>query len=154
MKPSALAFTVAALLAAPAIAQPAQGSAPRLSGGDLFMDAALLPKLIVILLLVAMAAALVMAVRKVIAGPNLSGGSAFVSNLRWGGPLLGLLGATYGATNMFIGITNVPNATLGQVAPGVAEAFFLAAVGLLAGVVGVAAQWVIDSRIDRQVLKT
>jgi len=101
-----------------------------------------------------MIAAVVIAIRKVKSGPALVGGSAFLSALRLGGPLVGLLGAAFNGVQMFIGISNSPNPVpFGVLAPGLAEATTLAMLGLLTGVVAVICNWTVESRIDRAVLR-
>lgn len=92
---------------------------------------------------------------KLASGRRLSGGSAYVSALRLGGPLVGLLGAIFVLLNGFIGMANagapVPMEVL---APGFAEAALLFFLGLVAGVVGVIGHWAIEARIDRTVLQS
>jgi hypothetical protein len=142
-------------LTASAVAGAAMAQAPtpqRLSPGVIFTDAAIFPQIIVAALLAATVAAVVICVRKLMPGKKLAGGSAFISGLRAGGPLLGLLGATYGLLNSAIGIANVQPKNLLVVMPGIAEMLMIVLVGLLAGVVAVIAHWAIESRIDRQVL--
>jgi hypothetical protein len=138
-----------ALLLAPGVAV----AGPRLSTASVFSDATLLMQVLMVALVVAMIAAVGVAGAKVARGSRLAGGSAFVSALRLGGPLLGLMGAIYTLLMMFIGMANagmdVPMAVL---SPGFAEASLLFLLGLLAGVVGVVCHWVIDARIDRTVL--
>ena len=55
---------------------------------------------------------------------------------------------------IFLGLSNsaapVPMATI---APGLAEALTLATLGLLTGVVAVFANWAVESRIDRAILR-
>lgn len=152
MKIAIAATLLAAALPAAALAQTPQ-KAPNLSPGVIFTDAALFPKIIIIALLAAMAAAIVICVRKLLPGSRLSGGSAFISGLRAGGPLLGLLGASYGFLNMSIGVAVMQPSNMMVIAPGVAESMLLIVIGLLAGVVAVIAHWAIESRIDRQVLQ-
>jgi hypothetical protein len=137
-----------ALLAFPALAQ----AAP-LTPALIFVDAAPLPKLIIIGLLAATAAAVVICVRKLRAGRKLSGGSAFLSGLRVGGPLAGLLGAANGCLNMSIGVANMPvSPPMNLLAHGIAEAVLLVGLGLLAGSVAVIANWAVEAQIDRTVL--
>lgn len=130
-------------------------ASPRLNPGMVFLDATLPMKLVMILLLVAAIASTVLTVGKLARGRQLAGGSAFVSALRLGGPLLGLMGAAFTVLMMFIGMANagrdVPMAVL---APGFAEAAFLFLLGLLAGAVGVICHWAIEARIDRTVLQS
>lgn len=119
-----------------------------------FADAAPPMKLIMILLLVAALAAIVVTVRKVLSGPRLTGGSAYLQALRLGGPLIGLLGAAYNVLMINIGIANIgEQPPYNVLAPGVAEAAFLFVLGLIAGVVAVICNWIVEARIDRAVLR-
>ncbi|MDO9587466.1 MAG: MotA/TolQ/ExbB proton channel family protein [Brevundimonas sp.] len=112
-------------------------------------------KLLMIALLAASLAALVVTGLKLASGRRLNGGSAFVSALRLGGPLIGLVGAAFVLLNIFLGIANFGGPVpLPVLAPGFAEAALLFLLGLLAGVVGVICHWVIESRIDRAVLQS
>jgi biopolymer transport protein ExbB/TolQ len=139
---------VAALLAFPALAQ----AAP-LTPAVVFMNAAPLPKLIILGLVVASVAAIVICVMKLSAGRKLSGGSAFLSGLRVGGPLAGLLGAALGCLNMSLGIANLPvTPPMNVLARGIAEAVLLVTLGLLAGSVAVIANWAVEAKIDRALL--
>jgi len=130
-------------------------AAPQLTLASVFADADETMKAIMILLAAAALAAVLVTVFKVASGRRLAGGSAFVSALRLGGPLFGLLGAIFVLLMGFIGIANagmsVPIAVL---APGFAEAALLFLLGLLAGVVGVICHWIIEARIDRAVLQS
>lgn len=140
-----------ALAAIPGLAS----AAPRLTLSTVFFDADETMKALMILLVAAALIAIVLTVLKMSSGKRLAGGSAFVSALRLGGPLLGLLGAVFVLLNGFVGIANaggpVPMPVL---APGFAEAALLFLLGLLAGVVGVFCHWIIEARIDRAVLKS
>lgn len=130
-------------------------ASPRLTLGRVFADADETMKAIMILLIAAALAAIAVAAVKAASGRRLSGGSAFVSALRLGGPLVGLLGAMFVLLMGFIGMANagqpVPMAVL---APGFAEAALLVFLGLVAGVVGVVCHWIIEARIDRTVLSS
>jgi hypothetical protein len=144
----AAAAGLAALLACPALAQ----AAP-LTPALIFMHAAPLPKLIMLGLIVATVAAVVICAIKLRAGRKLSGGSAFLSGLRVGGPLAGLLGAANVCLNMSIGVANSPvSLPMNILAPGIAEAVLLVGLGLLAGSVAVIANWAVEAQIDRTVL--
>jgi hypothetical protein len=110
------------------------------------------------LIILALAAGILVAIAvclvKLSAGPRLSGGSAYLSGLRLGGPLAGLLGAAYGALNMTIGLSNVVGPVpLNVLAHGFAEVMLMIVLGLLAGAVAVIANWAVESRIDRSVLR-
>lgn len=120
---------------------------------NIFGHAAPMQKLIVIALAIAIVAALIVLAMKLAGGKRLSGGSAFLSGLRLGGPIMGALGACGTLLNMSIGYANVPgDPGLKVLAPGFAECFFLVGLGLVAGTVAVFAHWAVESRIDRQVL--
>ena len=126
----------------------------RLTPVDVFANSETLQKLIILALLAATAAALVVLVQKLRGGQRLAGGSAFLSGLRLGGPILGGFGACLSLLNMTIGYATVPgDLPLKVLAPGFAEAFLVVGLGFLAGTVAVFANWVVDSRIDRSVLK-
>lgn len=141
----------AALSAAPTLAL----AAPRLTLGGVFADADETMKAVMILLVLLAVAAVVVTLIKLASGRRLSGGSAYVSALRLGGPLIGLLGAVFVLLIGFIGMANygqpVPMPVL---APGYAEAALIFFLGLVAGVVGVICHWVIEARIDRTVLSS
>jgi hypothetical protein len=139
---------IAALLAFP-------GAAPAapLTVAGVFSNAALPVKLIIVGLVVATLAAVVICGMKVASGHRLSGGSAYLSGLRLGGPLAGLVGAAYGALNMCLGLANVAGPVPVQVlAHGAAEVMMLILLGLISGSVAVIANWAVEARIDRAVL--
>ncbi|MEY4555489.1 MAG: hypothetical protein RL093_608 [Pseudomonadota bacterium] len=141
------------LLAAVAVPSLALAASPGITLGNVFGDAAPSVKLVMLALVLSALAAVIVTVLKLASGRRLSGGSAYVSALRLGGPLLGLMGAMFVLLMGFIGIANagepVPVAVL---APGFAEAALLFLLGLMAGVVGVVCHWIIEARIDRTVL--
>jgi biopolymer transport protein ExbB/TolQ len=144
----AAAAGLAVLLAFPALAE----AAP-MTPAVIFMHAATVPKLIMLGLFVATWAAIIICVIKLRAGRKLSGGSAFLSGLRVGGPLAGLLGAAYGCMNMAVGVANLPvSPPLNVLAPGFAEALMLVTLGLQAGAVAVFCHWLVEAKIDRAVL--
>lgn len=117
--------------------------------GMIVGDAAPAMKLVILILITAV----VVTVRKMLSGKHLTGGSAFISALRLGAPLLGLLGAAFNGLMMFMAIANVGPQPINILAPGLAEATFLLVLGLTVGVVAVICHWTIESRIDRMVLK-
>jgi hypothetical protein len=141
------------LLAAVAVPSLALAASPGITLGNVFGDAAPSVKLVMLALVLSALAAVIVTVLKLASGRRLSGGSAYVSALRLGGPLLGLMGAMFVLLMGFIGIANagepVPVVVL---APGFAEAALLFLLGLMAGVVGVVCHWIIEARIDRTVL--
>lgn len=150
LKRHALPTLAAVLALSPSIAFAAQRM---LTPAGVFADAAPFPKILMIALLAAIVVAVVVTVRRLTAGPALHGGSAFVSNLRLGGPLFGLLGASYGALYGAIGVANFNPPDMRVIAPGVAECLLLLGLGMLAGAVAVVAHWAIEARIDRAVLR-
>ena len=137
-----------AIIAAPGVAL-AQGITPV----TIFFEAAPSMKAIILALVIAAIAAVVVTIRKVASGSHLTGGSAYLSALRLGAPLLGLLGATYNALLWFSAMAQVGAPTMRILAPGLAEATFLVVMGLLVGVVGVVCHWVVEARVDRAVLR-
>jgi len=146
---------VMAASASPALAQPVPlEGPPSLTPAVIFMDAALPIQAVVFLLLAGAAGAVVVTIRKLARGGPIVGGSAYLSALRLGAPLLGLLGAAYGAMNMFIGIAHVDrDLPLAIVAPGIVEAIFTILIGLLVGFIAVICNWAVESRVDRDVLR-
>lgn len=118
----------------------------------IFADAAPSMKFIILALVLCALAAVVVTVRKVASGRHLTGGSAYLSGLRLGAPLLGLLGAAFNGLMGFIAIANLGDQPMQVLAPGFAEAFFLLVLGLLVGVVGVICHWIVEARVDRAVL--
>lgn len=148
--PSSLtAGLVLAALPAVAFAQ------SRLTLSGVFADADETMKFLMIALVAALLAAIVVTAFKLASGRRLNGGSAFVSALRLGGPLIGLVGAIFVLLMGFIGIANVSEPVpMSVLAPGFAEAALLFLLGLVSGVVGVICHWIIESRIDRAVLQS
>jgi hypothetical protein len=128
-------------------------SAASITPLTVFFDASVPVKVIVLALVIALIAAVVVTVRKVLSGPHLNGGSTFLSALRLGAPLLGLLGAAYNLMMIFIGVSNMGPQPLNVLAPGFAEAAFLLVLGLIVGVVAVVCHWIVEARVDRLVLK-
>ncbi|HXU99666.1 MAG TPA: hypothetical protein VG166_04135 [Caulobacteraceae bacterium] len=118
-----------------------------------FELAAPLQQGLMVALALAMAAAAFVLATKLRGGRRLDGGSAYLSGLRLGGPIIGALGAAFSLLNMTLGYASVPgDLPLKVLAPGFAEAFLQIGLGCLAGVVAVGAHWAVESRIDRQVL--
>jgi hypothetical protein len=143
---------VASTLALTAI--PAAAAAAPLTPVGVVAAASPLSKLIILGLLVSAVAAVVVCVRKLASGPRLAGGSAFLSGLRLGGPLAGLLGAAWTGLGMAIGVANVVQPVPASLlARGVAEVMMLITLGLLAGAAGVIGAWAVEARIDRAVLR-
>ena len=59
---------------------------------------------------------------------------AFLASVGSVSPYIGLLGTVWGIMNSFRGLSSVGSATLAQVAPGIAEALFATAIGLIAAI--------------------
>ena len=136
-----------------ALALPATASADPLTPLGVFADAALPVKAIMLGLILATLAAIVICAMKLSSGARLSGGSAYLSGLRLGGPLAGFVGAAYGGFAMALGVANVTvPAPLSILAHGAAEVMLLILLGLVSGSVAVAANWAVEARIDRAVL--
>ena len=64
-------------------------------------------------------------------------------------PYIGLLGTVWGIMNAFRGLANVSQATLAQVAPGIAEALIATAIGLFAAIPAVVAYNRYTHNVDR-----
>lgn len=64
-------------------------------------------------------------------------------------PYIGLLGTVWGIMHAFRGLSNVAQATLAQVAPGIAEALIATAIGLFAAIPAVIAYNRYTAEIDR-----
>ncbi len=129
-------------------------AAPRLTIATVFLDADETMQFLMIALVAASLAAILVTGLKLASGKRLNGGSAFVSALRLGGPLIGLVGAAFVVLMGFIGIANFGPVPMPVLAPGFAEAALLFLLGLIAGVVGVICHWIIEARIDRTVLQS
>lgn len=127
----------------------------RLGVATVFVESAPLMKFLMLVMGVAAIAAIVVTAMKLSSGRRLAGGSSFVSALRLGGPLIGLLGAIFNLLMIFIGIANAAEPVPFEVlAPGFAEASMLFFIGLFVGVVAVTCHWVIEAQIDRTVLSS
>ena len=130
---------------------PVQAHAATLNPSLIFLNATPAMKVVMVILIAATLGAVVVCVRKILSGPNLSGGSTFLSALRLGGPLLGLLGGAYNGLMMFMGLARGPQ-PFEVLAPCLAEIALLVLLGLLCGVVAVVCHWAVEARIDRTVL--
>jgi len=139
-------------LAAALLVVPTVTYATPLSLTDVAANAAPVQQLLMLGIAIATLAAIIISVFKLLPG-RLSGGSAFVSSLRFAGPVAGILGAAYAAWRMCIGIATVPDTpSLKVLAPGFAEIATLIALGALSGIIAIVLTWAIEARIDRQVL--
>lgn len=70
---------------------------------------------------------------------RLEGGLALLATIGSTSPYVGLFGTVWGIMNAFIGISNMKQATLAVVAPGIAEALIATAIGLFAAIPAVIA---------------
>ena len=148
---SARAAVALILLALPTTAS----AAVNLSVSSVFWDASPAMKAIMVVLILASIGAMGVTATKMLSGPTLTGGSAFVSALRLGGPLIGLLGASWNALMSFLAIANIGvQPPFPVLAPGFAESTLMFWLGLMSGVVAVICHWIIEARIDRAVLKS
>jgi hypothetical protein len=135
------------------LALPAVASAEPLTPIGVFGNATVVVKLIILFLIGATFAAVGIAAAKLASGPRLSGGSAFLSGLRLGGPLAGLVGAAYGALNMALNLANTTEAApVNILARGASEVLMVILLGLVCGSVAVFTHWAVEARIDRSVL--
>nr|MEA2798456.1 hypothetical protein [Phenylobacterium sp.] len=156
---ASLAATAFALAAAPAFAQTVAAPdtretvlplAQRLNLMGVLTHAKPLVQLVFAGLIVAIAYAAFVYIRRIVARRDeRAGGLAFLAALAAGGPLIGFFGAAYGLLDMCIGIANTrPSATLVMLAPGYAEAALCAALGLLAGAIAVIGHRHLNARLD------
>ena len=143
-----------ALGAAAATAPAAAFAQAKLTPALVIADAAPSLKLVMLVLVVAVIAAVAITARKVTQGPHLAGGSTYLSALRLGGPLVGLLGASYTRLRIAFCLANISPASVAVIWPGVAGLMSLVALGLIAGVVAVICHGVVEARIDRAVLRS
>src|SRR6056300_1043301 len=77
----------------------------------------------------------------------------FLASLGSVSPYIGLFGTVWGIMNAFIGLANVVQATLAQVAPGIAEALIATAMGLFAAIPAVIAYNRFAAKVDRLSLR-
>ena len=68
-------------------------------------------------------------------------------------PYIGLFGTVWGIMNSFIGLSNVAQSTLAQVAPGIAEALIATAIGLFAAIPAVIAYKRFAAKVDRLAIR-
>jgi biopolymer transport protein TolQ len=68
-------------------------------------------------------------------------------------PYIGLFGTVWGIMNSFIGLSNVAQSTLAQVAPGIAEALIATAIGLFAAIPAVIAYNRFAAKVDRLAIR-
>ncbi|WP_122465762.1 MotA/TolQ/ExbB proton channel family protein [Brevundimonas sp.] len=122
---------------------------------DILLNADPTMKLMMLLLIAASLAAIGLTVRKLMTDQTLTGGSTFLQALRLGGPLIGLLGAAYNVLIINIAIANIgEQPSYPVLAPGIAEGALLFVLGLIAGLIAVICNWIVEARIDRAVLRS
>ena len=80
---------------------------------------------------------------------NLDSHLPFLASVGSVSPYIGLFGTVWGIMNSFRGLSSVAQATLSQVAPGIAEALIATAIGLFAAIPAVIAYNRFASSVDR-----
>ena len=80
---------------------------------------------------------------------KLENGMSFLASIGSVGPFIGLLGTVWGIVNAFQSIAVSNNTSLAVVAPGIAEALFATALGLLAAIPAVAAYNKFSNDLDK-----
>ena len=80
---------------------------------------------------------------------RLQDGLAFLATVGSTAPFVGLFGTVWGIMHAFRGLSNVGQATLASVAPGIAEALVATAIGLFAAIPAVLAYNRFSHDIDR-----
>ncbi len=74
---------------------------------------------------------------------------AFLATVGSTSPYIGLFGTVWGIMNSFMSLGNVKQATLAQVAPGIAEALIATAIGLFAAIPAVVSYNRFSTRLDK-----
>jgi biopolymer transport protein TolQ len=74
---------------------------------------------------------------------------SFLATVGSTSPYVGLFGTVWGIMNSFMSLGNTNQATLAQVAPGIAEALIATAIGLFAAIPAVIAYNRFSTRLDR-----
>lgn len=77
----------------------------------------------------------------------------FLASIGSVSPYIGLLGTVWGIMNAFMGLSNEGQSTLASVAPGIAEALIVTAMGLLAAIPAVLAYNRYVAQVDRIALR-
>jgi biopolymer transport protein ExbB/TolQ len=143
------------LCSAVVLAAPVAAQAGSLTPVMVFQNAAIPVQLIMLGLVAATLAAIGVLAMKLAKPAGHSGGSAYLSGLRMGGPLAGILGAAYTLLVMFLFISGTSRpVSLNALAPGFAEALVLILLGFASGAIATICKWAVDARIDRAVLKS
>ncbi|APR96334.1 protein tolQ [Pandoraea thiooxydans] len=84
---------------------------------------------------------------------SLESNLAFLASVGSVSPYIGLFGTVWGIMNAFRGLSNVQQATLANVAPGIAEALVATAIGLFAAIPAVVAYNRFAHDIDRLAIR-
>jgi hypothetical protein len=143
------------LIAAAVLSAPIAAQAATLTPIMVFQNAAIPVQVIMLGLAGATLAAIAVCAMKLATPAGHSGGSAYLTGLRLGGPLAGVLGAAYTLLVMFLFISGTSKpVSLNALAPGFAEALVLILLGFASGAIAVIGKWAVDARIDRAVLKS
>ena len=80
---------------------------------------------------------------------QLESGMTFLASVASSAPFVGLLGTVWGIMNSFTAIAATNNTSLAVVAPGIAEALFATAIGLIAAIPAAIAYNVLSARLNR-----
>lgn len=80
---------------------------------------------------------------------NLERGMTFLATVGSSGPFIGLFGTVWGIMNSFAAIAQTNNTSLAVVAPGIAEALFATALGLVAAIPAVVGYNVFSNSLGR-----
>jgi biopolymer transport protein ExbB len=83
------------------------------------------------------------------AGRRMAAGTGVLASIGSTAPFVGLFGTVWGIMNSFIGIARAHTTNLAVVAPGIAEALFATALGLVAAIPAVIAYNKLSTDIDR-----
>ena len=79
---------------------------------------------------------------------RLESGMTFLASVASSAPFIGLLGTVWGIMNSFTAIAATNNTSLAVVAPGIAEALFATAIGLVAAIPAAIAYNVLSSKLN------
>ena len=80
---------------------------------------------------------------------RLESGMTFLASVASSAPFIGLLGTVWGIMNSFTAIAATNNTSLAVVAPGIAEALFATAIGLIVAIPAAIAYNVLSSKLNR-----
>ncbi len=80
---------------------------------------------------------------------TLESGMTFLASVASSAPFIGLFGTVWGIMNSFTAIASTNNTSLAVVAPGIAEALFATAIGLVAAIPAAIAYNVLSNKINR-----